>query len=47
VRKEGVAEAAGLATLVSDEFDDGPRMPMVPGSWEHDRSINGEGGEHS
>jgi PPE-repeat protein len=47
VRKEGVAEAAGLATLVSDEFDDGPRMPMVPGSWEHDRSINGEGGQHN
>jgi PPE-repeat protein len=30
--------AAGLATLENDEFGGGPRMPMVPGTWdvEHD-----------
>jgi PPE-repeat protein len=29
-----VAAAAGLTTLVADEFDGGPRMPMVPRSWD-------------
>jgi PPE-repeat protein len=31
------AEATGLATLAGDEFGGGPRMPMVPGTWEHDQ----------
>lgn len=26
--------AAGLTTLISDEFGDGPVVPMVPGTWE-------------
>jgi PPE-repeat protein len=29
-----VTAAAGLTTLVADEFDSGPRMPMVPRSWD-------------
>ncbi|MGO9152754.1 PPE family protein [Mycobacterium sp.] len=32
--KETVAEAAGLTTLAGDEFGGGPRMPMLPGSWD-------------
>ncbi len=27
-------QAAGLATLASDEFGNGPAMPMVPGTWD-------------
>ncbi|MGH7734496.1 MAG: hypothetical protein ACREOE_12550, partial [Gemmatimonadales bacterium] len=37
VRKETVAEAAGLTTLAGDEFGGGPTMPMVPGSWGPDQ----------
>jgi PPE-repeat protein len=33
VRKEAAREAGGLHTLAGDEFDGGPRMPMVPRSW--------------
>ena len=32
-RKE-VTEAAGLTTLAGDEFGEGPRMPMLPGTWD-------------
>ena len=32
--KETAAEAAGLTTLAGDEFGGGPRMPMLPGSWD-------------
>jgi PPE-repeat protein len=35
VRRDGVG-AAGLATLTGDEFGGGPRLPMVPGTWEPD-----------
>jgi PPE-repeat protein len=34
VRKEAAPEAGGLQTLAGDEFDGGPRMPMVPRSWD-------------
>jgi PPE-repeat protein len=34
VGKDSTAEASGLATLGSNGFGDGPRMPMVPGTWE-------------
>ncbi len=34
--REAVAEAAGLTTLAGDEFGVGPRMPMLPGTWEPD-----------
>ncbi len=33
-RKETAAAAAGLTTLASDEFGGGPKMPMLPGTWD-------------
>jgi PPE-repeat protein len=45
LRKETVAQAAGLATLSGNGFGGGPRMPMVPGTWDPD-APDGEG-EHS
>jgi PPE-repeat protein len=34
--KEAGAAAAGLTTLAGDEFGGGPRMPMLPGTWDPD-----------
>jgi PPE-repeat protein len=34
VRNDTAAEAAGLTTLTGDGFNSGPRIPMVPGSWD-------------
>ena len=34
VRDDAVEQAVGLATLAGDGFSGGPRVPMVPGSWE-------------
>jgi PPE-repeat protein len=31
-----VLQAAGLTKLAGDEFGGGPRMPMVPGTWDQD-----------
>ena len=43
-RKESVVEAAGLTTLAGDEYGGGPRMPMLPGTWDPDGSRDaGEG----
>jgi PPE-repeat protein len=42
VEKDRSAEASGLATLSSNGFGNGPRMPMVPGTWGPDAS-EGEG----
>ncbi|ORW93347.1 hypothetical protein AWB92_13425 [Mycobacterium sp. IEC1808] len=33
---ETVSRPAGLATLADDAFGDGPRMPMIPGTWSGD-----------
>ena len=33
VNRDSCAEASGLATLSSNGFGNGPRMPMVPGTW--------------
>ena len=35
-RREAAAAATGLATLSDDEFGGGPKMPMVPGTWDPD-----------
>jgi PPE-repeat protein len=43
--KEAVTEAAGLTTLAEDEFGGGPRMPMLPGTWDPDGPD--ESGRHS
>jgi PPE-repeat protein len=32
-RKGALAEAAGLTTLTGDDYGGGPRLPMVPGTW--------------
>ncbi|PQM46413.1 putative PPE family protein PPE3 [Mycobacterium talmoniae] len=32
--KAGTQPATGLATLAGDTFGGGPRIPMVPGSWQ-------------
>ncbi|MGE2816776.1 PPE family protein [Mycobacterium heidelbergense] len=47
--KDDGLRAAGLTKLAGDEFGGGPRMPMVPGTWEHDdpSEPDGEGGRHS
>jgi PPE-repeat protein len=37
--KEAVAPAAGLTMLAGDEFGGGPRMPMVPRTWESERGV--------
>jgi PPE-repeat protein len=34
VHKGAAQRAAGLTMLAGDEYGDGPRMPMVPGTWE-------------
>jgi PPE-repeat protein len=34
--KKTDADAAGLTTLAGDEFGGGPRMPMLPGTWDPD-----------
>jgi len=34
--KDAVLQAAGLTKLAGDEFGGGPRMPMVPGTWDQD-----------
>ena len=36
--KDATTEAAGLATLANDEFGSGPRMPMLPRTWDPDAS---------
>ncbi|OBI56180.1 PPE family protein [Mycobacterium sp. E787] len=33
---DGIAEAAGLTTISGDEFGGGPRMPMLPATWDPD-----------
>jgi PPE-repeat protein len=40
----GSEQAAGLATLLGDEFGAGPTMPMVPGTWGADPEGHGDPG---
>ncbi len=44
VDKDAAAAAAGLATLSGNGFGDGPKMPMVPGTWGPE-APEGEGGD--
>jgi PPE-repeat protein len=41
--KQALASATGLTTLADDEFGGGPKMPMLPGTWNPEAE---EGGEH-
>ena len=34
--KDAAVGAAGLTKLAGDEFGGGPRVPMVPGTWDQD-----------
>jgi PPE-repeat protein len=43
--KDAVTKPAGLTTLADDEFGGGPRMPMLPGTWDPDGPD--ESGSHS
>ena len=45
--KAAVTQAAGLTMLAGDEFGGGPRMPMVPRTWDQDGSngANGSNGQ--
>ena len=48
VHKDAVFQAAGLTRLAGDEFGGGPRMPMVPGTWDQDSEVStelGRGGQ--
>ena len=36
-RNGAVEQAVGLMRLHGDEFGGGPRMPMLPGSWDSER----------
>ena len=40
---ETSSEAAGLTTLAPDGFGSGPRMPMLPGSWDPDDQAGDDG----
>jgi PPE-repeat protein len=44
VHKDRVLAAAGLTKLAGDEFGGGPRMPMVPGTWDQGCEGPGRGG---
>ncbi|OBJ12576.1 hypothetical protein A5624_10875 [Mycobacterium sp. 1482292.6] len=35
-QRQKAFQAAGLTKLADDDFGGGPRMPMVPGTWEHE-----------
>ena len=37
--KEAVTQASGLTMLAGDEFGGGPRMPMVPRTWEQGEEV--------
>jgi PPE-repeat protein len=44
--KEAAAEAAGLTTLAGDEFGGGPKMPMMPATWEPASGAEGDEAPH-
>jgi PPE-repeat protein len=42
--RDAAVGAAGLTKLVGDEFGGGPRVPMVPGTWEQESERGGDDG---
>jgi len=47
VHKDAALQAVGLTMPAGDEYGGGPRVPMVPGTWEQgleDLEGSGEGG---
>lgn len=38
--KAGPGRVAGLTTLADDAFGGGPRMPMIPGTWDADSATD-------
>ncbi|WP_066917491.1 PPW family C-terminal domain-containing PPE protein [Mycobacterium interjectum] len=42
--KDTAVGAAGLAKLAVDEFGGGPRVPMVPGTWDREPGRGGDDG---
>jgi PPE-repeat protein len=42
--KDAAVGAAGLTKLASDDFGGGPRVPMVPGTWDHESGRGGDDG---
>ena len=44
VHKDTALQAAGLTNLAGDEFGGGPRVPMVPGTWDEDSDGPDESG---
>lgn len=45
--KEAALQAAGLTALSGDDYGGGPRMPLVPGTWDRDPEAgSAEGGDH-
>ncbi len=42
--QDSAAGAAGLAKLAGDDFGGGPRVPMVPGTWDHEPGRGGDDG---
>lgn len=41
-RKEADLQASGLTELAGDEYGSGPRMPMVPRTWDQNGAGPGE-----
>jgi PPE-repeat protein len=42
--KDAAVGVAGLTKLAGDEFGGGPRVPMVPGTWDHEPERGGDDG---
>ncbi|CAM4372149.1 putative PPE family protein PPE37 [Mycobacterium basiliense] len=44
---ETLLQAAGLTAMAGDEFGGGPRMPMVPGTWDGLQEGGDDGSDHA
>jgi PPE-repeat protein len=43
--KDAALQAVGLAMLAGDDYGGGPKMPMVPGTWDQDPGKPGAPGQ--